>query len=67
MFIGYVGIYSYTGGSWSLQQTLTGSSTDSDFSISFAFSSTSTQNFLAVGASGYDSYTGMWLIVGVLM
>ena len=57
MSLGYVGIYSYTGGSWSLQQTITGSSTKSGFGIALAFSSTGTQ--LAVGADEYDSETGM--------
>ena len=56
MSLGYVGIYSYTGGSWSLQQTLIGS-TSSEFGFALAFSSTGTQ--LAVGAIGYDSNTGM--------
>ena len=56
MSLGYVGIYSYTGGSWSLQQTLTGS-TDSQFGWSLAFSSTGTQ--FAVGAPLYDSQIGM--------
>ena len=54
--IGYVGIYSYTRGSWSLQQTLIGS-TDSGFGTALAFSSTGTQ--LAVGVPYYDSQTGM--------
>ena len=57
MSLGYVGIYSYTGGSWSLQQTITGSRTGSYFGSALAFSSTGTQ--LAVGAIGYDSNTGM--------
>ena len=57
MSIGYVGIYSYTGGSWSLQQVLNGSSTGSQFGTALVFSSNGTQ--LAVGAYGYDSNTGM--------
>ena len=57
MSLGSVDIYSYTGGSWSLQQTITGSSTGSVFGYALAFSSTGTQ--LAVGAEGYDSGTGM--------
>ena len=57
MSLGSVGIYSYTGGSWSLQQTLNGSSTYSQFGYAVAYSSTGTQ--LAVGAFAYDSNTGM--------
>jgi hypothetical protein len=57
MSIGSVGIYSYTGGSWSLQETIIGSS-DSEFGTALAFSSTGTQ--LAVGARGTNSGIGMY-------
>ena len=55
---GYVGVYSYSAGSWSMQQMIIGN-VESQFGFSLAFSSTGTQ--LVVGAPLYAGGTGRWL------
>ena len=51
MWLGYVSVYSYIGGNWSLQQTIDGSAA-SYFGNAVAFSPNGTQ--LAIGAPGFS-------------
>ena len=55
--LGYVGLYSSTGGNWTLQQALYGIG-GSQFGYAVAFSPSGQQ--LCVGGPYYNSYTGMW-------
>ena len=63
--LGFVYLYSMTGGIWSLTQTLNGFSTSSYFGNALSYSSTGTQ--FAVGAYGANIYTGMYELFDACM